>query len=484
MTTLDTYLAYVENHYTAVRIATAALIVLTAYLDLITPGASLGFFYLAPILLSAAVLTPTQILGMAVVCGYLREAFDPLQWASGHFSLWRALNPMDWGPGSMGRLAVAIAGFAMTGFFVAELNHRRRYLAGHLDELQTQVTLRREAERQLAVLIDTSPLAILTLDPSGAVALSNESARQLLGFEDTPLEGQTVEPYLPLLSRMLHSHRTAGNMRTSVECKGSRRNGEVFLAHVWLSTYPTSTGAGLAAVVWDASENLRDREGAGLDSMMATSRVLIGAMSHEIRNLASAAALAHGALEAPAGPDQNAHYQALGSLIRGLEKIASSGLRVASNRESAVADLGTVLDEARIFIEPSLREAGVETEWTIAAGLPLVQADHHSLLQVFVNLARNSQQALEAAAVRKLRIAAALERDLVVVRFHDTGPGVPNPEELFRPFQRGAHSMGLGLYISRAILHSHGGGLRYEPQPAGACFAVELWPVETGVEVR
>ena len=143
-----------------------------------------------------------------------------------------------------------------------------------------------------------------------------------------------------------------------------------------------------------------------------------------------------------------------------------------------------MLDEARIVIEPSLREAGIQSTWETAAGLPLVQADHHSLLQVFVNLARNSRQALEAAADRHLRISASLERDLVVVRFRDTGPGVPHPEELFQPFQRGAHSMGLGLYVSRAILHSHGGGLRYEPQPSGACFVVELWPVETAVEAR
>jgi len=484
MTKLDGLLAYSEGHRTTVGIAAGILIPLTAYLDLITPGSSLGFFYLAPILLSAAVLTPMQILGMAVVCGYLREAFDPLQWTTGPFTLLRALNPLDWGAGSFGRLIVAVAGFAMTGFFVAELNHRRRYLTRHLADLETQVTLRREAERQLAVLIDTSPLAILTLDPSGAVALSNESARQLLGFEDLPLEGRQVEPYLPLLSRMLHSHRSAGNMRTSVECKGTRRNGEVFLAHVWLSTYPTTAGAGLAAVVWDASENLRDREGSGLDSMMATSRVLVGAMSHEIRNLALAAASAHRALDPPSGANQAAQYQALGSLIRGLEKIASSGLSVASNRESAIADLGTVLDEARIVIEPGLREAGVRATWEIAAGLPLVQADHHSLLQVFVNLARNSQQALESVDPREMRISAGLERDLVVVRFCDNGPGVANPEELFRPFQRGAHSMGLGLYISRAILHSHGGGLRYEPPAAGACFVVELWPVETEVESR
>jgi len=267
-----------------------------------------------------------------------------------------------------------------------------------------------------------------------------------------------------------------------VECKGHRRNGEVFLAHVWLSTYRGDGGPGLAAVVWDASENLRDREGAGLDSMMATSRVLIGAMSHEIRNLASAAVSAHSALAEDDHLTHSSQYQALGALIRGLEKIASSGLRVASNREAATADLDTVLDETRIVIEPSLREAGIDVLWDVSPGLPLVQADHHSLLQVFVNLARNSQQALENCERRQVRIAASLESDLVIVRFQDSGPGVPHPDELFRPFQPGAHSMGLGLYISRAILRSHGGGLRHEPQASGCCFAVELWPVENPLE--
>jgi two-component system sensor kinase FixL len=377
---------------------------------------------------------------------------------------------------------VAATGFAMTGFFVAELNQRRRLLSEHLKEREEQMQLRQEAERQVRILIETSPLAILTLDHSGEVRLANESAREILGFEEEQLQGKLVEPYLPILARMLHSHHSGGNIRTSVECKGHRRNGDVFLAHVWLSTYRTTGGPGLAAVVWDASENLRDREGAGLDSMMATSRVLIGAIAHEIRNLASAAASAHAALSAAGGVEDNEQYQVLGTLIRGLEKIASSGLRVASDREAVVADLGTVLDETRIVIEPALREAGISVVWDVSGGLPLVQADHHSLLQVFVNLARNSQQALETGARREVRIQAAVESDLVVVRFRDTGPGVAHPEELFRPFQPGAHAYGLGLYISRAILRAHGGGLRYEPESGGSCFAVELWPVENTVE--
>jgi hypothetical protein len=35
---------------------------------------------------------------------------------------------------------------------------------------------------------------------------------------------------------MLKNPRSNANLRTNLECKAQRRNGEVFLAHVWLST--------------------------------------------------------------------------------------------------------------------------------------------------------------------------------------------------------------------------------------------------------
>ena len=466
MTRLDRFLAYSESRRLTVCVIAALLTASIAWVDWQFFDVSIGFLYLFPILLAAPALNTWQILLMAACCAFLREAFDPLRSA----------------PGAGERIAVVVAGYAMTGFFVTELNQRRRNLADHLAERERQIRLRQEAEQQVRILIETSPLAILTLDQSGRIVLANESARELFGFEDESLQGSDVAPYLPILYRMLKSSRSNANLRTNVESKAHRRNGEVFLAHVWLSTYHTSQGPGLAAVVWDASESLRDREGSGFDSMMATSRVLIGAISHEIRNLASAAAAAHARLAAEFPVQGNDQYLVMGTLIQGLEKIAASGLRAASDREAVVADLGTVLDEARIVIEPGLREAGISLIWEVRDGLPLVQADHHSLLQVFVNLARNSMQALEGCPVREVHISVAVESDLVAIHFRDSGPGVARPDELFRPFQAGAQSIGLGLYISRAILRAHGGGLRYSPEAAGSCFTVELWPVENQVE--
>jgi PAS domain S-box-containing protein len=462
MSRLESFFGYAESHRITVCAIGGAMVAVIAWADALLPTMSIGFLYLFPIVLVAASLSSLQIIAVSGLCSFFREAYDTTHWSAG----------------ASGRLITAAAGFAMAGFFVTGLNQRRRLLQKHVGELEAEVRLRKDAESQVRVLIETSPLAILTLNAAGRIALANESARELLELGDRNPQGIEVAEYLSILPRMLQGHHT-GNVRTNLECKARRSNGEVFLANVWVSTYFTSEGRGLAAVIWDASENLRDRERTKLDSMLATSRVVIGAMSHEIRNLASAAAACHAAL-GPPDAARNREHEVMGSLIGALERIASSGLRMASQRETAVADLGTILDEARIVIEPMLREAGFELIWNVQENLPLVQSDQHSLLQVFVNLARNSVEHAADGPERNVSISTGVENDLVVVRFQDSGPGVAHPEELFRPFQVGAQSSGLGLYISRAILRSQGGNLRHEPSAKGARFVVELWPMEKG----
>jgi signal transduction histidine kinase len=71
-----------------------------------------------------------------------------------------------------------------------------------------------------------------------------------------------------------------------------------------------------------------------------------------------------------------------------------------------------------------------------------------------------------------------------MVRVSDTGHGISDPEHLFQPFQEGAESTGLGLYLSRAMVRTFNGDLRYEPTPAGCCFALDLAPAGNGYEDR
>ncbi len=172
-------------------------------------------------------------------------------------------------------------------------------------------------------------------------------------------------------------------------------------------------------------------------------------------------------------------------LIETLEKIAALELRQTPYHAARV-DLPALLGELRIVIEPALREDQIEVSWDIEPGLAAVWADRQSLMQVFLNLTKNSQRALLDRPCRQLLIAARAEGDHVLVRVEDTGGGVLDPEHLFRPFQPGAQSTGLGVYLSRALLRSFRGDLRYEALPrrsggqAGSLFVVELSPAPTG----
>jgi signal transduction histidine kinase len=340
------------------------------------------------------------------------------------------------------------------------------------------VQLRTDAEAQLRAVIDTSPLAILTLDAEGRVLLANTSAQQLFGTKFHSNPADRIDAYLPILRRFLNNKHLGTGVQTVVESRGQRADGEVFMAHVWLSTYPGSPDSCLAAFIWDATENLRDREGTGLDSMLAASRVVIGMMSHEVRNLAAAAAVAYKELAPLTADSQGDRFRALGAVIDALGSVATSGLKLASRSAPAVADLGMVLDETRVLVEAAMHEVGAVVHWSLPERLPLVEADHHGLLQVFLNLARNSEAAIKQSSRRTLSVEALWKDEMVVVRFSDTGPGVANPEDLFKPFQASARASGLGLYLSRAVLNSYGGDLSYESAEGGGCFVVQLWQAD------
>jgi two-component system sensor kinase FixL len=468
MNPLESYLSFSEPRRGWVYAIAAVMIASIAYSDWKIEEVSVGFLYVLPILMVSATLRPWQIVVVAIGCGVLRELFSPMYET----------------PGGTMRVCIGAAGFALAGYFVSQLDQQRRSVMQHLLERERQMQLRADAERQLQVVVETSPLGIVTLDGEGRVLLANSSAHHLLRLEHPSLAAQQINAYLPILKSFLGIRDCARELSTVVETRGQRADGEAFLAHVWLSTFVSGSGLCLAAFIWDSSENLRDREGTGLDSMMATSRVLIGAMSHEIRNLAAAASAAYRELAPAAGHAQQGQFQALGAVIDALENIATSGLRLAAPSSAGVADLGMVLDEARVLIEASFRDEGSLAEWTIPQSLPLVEADHHSLLQVFLNLARNSERAMRGRAEKVLRVEVSVEDDLVRIRFRDSGPGVSNPDALFKPFQPGASATGLGLYISRAVLKSYGGDLHLEPDAQGGCFVVQLWAAEDRVAAR
>jgi two-component system, LuxR family, sensor kinase FixL len=417
---------------------------------------SLGFLYLFPIIIFGGFLSRTRIVGVALLCAILQEAFSNLPESE-----------------AVIRLVFSSVGFVGTGLFISEMVRNRRIVLRHSEELE-------DAERQLRSLIESSPAAIVTIDSDGRVLLANEAAQQLLAPRAALLQGQAIKSYLPALESVLRT-QSSRFFRTTLQCTGQRTDGEVFLAGVWFSTYRTLSDQRLAAIIVDLSEDLRNREDLSLDHLLKNSRILMSTVAHEIRNLSGAVLVVHKNLSRIKELETNEDFRALGGLIHSLERISALELGSTPVQNGEVVELTSVLEELRILIETTYHESEIRVEWDSREQLPLVWADRYGLVQVFLNLAKNSQRAMMSTQTKLLRITAREQNGKVIIRFEDTGTGVSSPETLFRPFQRGAKSTGVGLYISRAIMRSFGGDLAYEPKPEGSCFAVVL-PIHVAAE--
>lgn len=462
---LDILAIYSESNRRRNLLIAAMLIVAIAIVDWRTePYLSLGFLYLFPIMLVAGFLRRWQIIVVSLLCSALQEVFSNLPAG--------AAAP---------RLVMVCLGYVGTGLFVSELVSKRRLSAQHVEDLEAQIRFRRDAEQQLEALIASSPAAIVTVDSNGVIERANNAAQQLLAPDDPALRGQSISLFLPALQTIVRSYPSKV-FRTSLQSQGHRSNGEVFLAAVWFSTYTASSGSRLAAIIVDLSEDVRDREQLSLDHLLKNARIMMSALSHEIRNLCGAISVVHQNLSHVKSLESNRDFVALGTLVEGLEKIAALELKPATEQAAAPVELASVLDELRLLIEPPVHEAGAHIDWHVGQNLPMVWADRYGLMQVFLNLVKNSNRAMESSSQKRLTITADAENQHVVVRFEDTGHGVADPEELFQPFQRKAHATGLGLYVSRAILRTFGGELHYEPRGVGCCFGVCLTPIGAASE--
>ena len=116
---------------------------------------------------------------------------------------------------------------------------------------------------------------------------------------------------------------------------------------------------------------------------------------------------------------------------------------------------------------------------------PLVIGDEARLRQVIVNLLANAR--VHTPAGSHVTATLARERDTLIVRIHDDGPGIAPDvrDRLFERFARGdssrerrTGSTGLGMSIALAIVQSHGGSIDVDsstaPEDHGTTFSVRL----------
>jgi len=154
-----------------------------------------------------------------------------------------------------------------------------------------------------------------------------------------------------------------------------------------------------------------------------------------------------------------------------------------------------IVDEAITLVRLDRDAKVVQIENTVDAGL-VIACDADRIVQVFVNLIRNSVDAVRVSDIGgEIEIAGELfERDgaeWVSLRVIDDGPGIAPEliESLFEPFvstRLDARGTGLGLAVAEGIVRQHGGVIvaHNRATTRGSVFEIVLPVVPRGVGWR
>jgi len=156
-----------------------------------------------------------------------------------------------------------------------------------------------------------------------------------------------------------------------------------------------------------------------------------------------------------------------------VEKVVTATQLVTAQLTYAFAEvsLPALLKEVQAALRPAAEAKRLRLEVTHGPGVPAVTADARSVTQALTQVIENAIQASDAGGTVTVECSPAPAG--AQVRVADTGGGIP-PEALptlFEQFRfvggvdnRKTGGLGLGLFITKAILNAHGGAIQVESE--------------------
>ena len=124
----------------------------------------------------------------------------------------------------------------------------------------------------------------------------------------------------------------------------------------------------------------------------------------------------------------------------------------------AEIDLNGLLREIHLLVKDNCQRKKINTEFRTCKTAVIIKGDRTKLKQVFLNLLKNSMEAMGKGG--NLSARSELTGDLVEIEIADDGIGIPagDQEKIFYPFfTTKKHGTGLGLSISKSIIEDHEG---------------------------
>ncbi len=155
---------------------------------------------------------------------------------------------------------------------------------------------------------------------------------------------------------------------------------------------------------------------------------------------------------------------------RGKVKLEKEKFPIQDAIETAIRETGSLLNERNHGLIVNGKKEPI-----------LIYADKIRICQVFSNILNNAAKFTPKGGV--IKISYRVEKDNVVTRIEDNGPGIPEDMldkvfELFtqveNPYERSEAGLGIGLSLAREMVNLHGGKIKAANLKKGSQFTVRL----------
>jgi len=328
-----------------------------------------------------------------------------------------------------------------------------------------------EPERSILLeeAVENTNEAFVTIDEDHRVLFFNRAAEKLFGYRRDEVLGRDLN--LILSPDCSARHRRA--VKRYIESKNpvrighaselviSRKNGERFPASISFSVSEIHEKSYFTAILQDLTERNALQEQLLKNERLAALGRIVAEITHEIKNpLISIGGFAQ-QLARKATDDASAKkLEIICRETSRLEKLLSElrELYHPGTQDFRPVDIHQLLNEVIHLSDPGCTEKDVIIEREMGDEPILVQGDKDKLTQVFLNLIKNSSEAMTKGG--KITVTSRLTDDSVQITVSDEGPGVSEAliDKLFSPFvTTKKHGSGLGLAISKRIVEDHNG---------------------------
>jgi PAS domain S-box-containing protein len=376
-----------------------------------------------------------------------------------------------------------------------------RRVAERTSALEAATEEARHANAIRSAVVQSSPLAIWTVDLEGRVISWNPAAERIFHYSEAEVLGQPLpvvaEDQWDEFRQWLEAHRDGASLQ-AVERTRRRKDGSPLEVRIWTAPLRDASGSvtGLVAIDSDITEQRALEEQFRQSQKLEAVGRLAGGVAHDFNNLLTVIIGYTGMLlsEVPSGSTSASYANEIQHAASRASALTAQLLAFSRRQitQPRVLDLNEVVNKSlkllgRVIGEDIVIESHLDSE------LPRVRIDPIHIDQVLMNLMVNARDAMSAGGRLTIETAAArldehyagrhlgvTPGSYVMLAISDTGTGMDaaTKARIFEPFfttKDSSKGTGLGLSIVHGIIKQAGGEiLVYSELGHGTCFKIYL----------